>query len=231
MSYQTELHCHSMPVSACGRILPEDLVELYLAAGYHTVVLTNHFSRITFSAPAAEGATEWKDKVQFFLSDHLKMKAAAQGRLHVLLGMEFRLDCHEETDLLVYGLGEAFLLKNSDILQLDLKEFSARIKSAGGLLIQAHPFRDNVVISDPALIDGVEAWNCSSRHASRNDVAEFWADRFSMIKTSGSDLHRSYQTIGGGIVTSAPITSNEELLVALRTGAYQLIRGGEPAPN
>lgn len=231
MNYQTELHCHSMPVSACGRILPEDLVELYLAAGYHTVVLANHFSRDTFSAPAAERAIEWKDKVEFFLSDFYKMRTEAQGRLHVLLAMEFRLDCHEETDFLVYGLGEDFLLENPDILQLDLKSFSERVKAAGGLLIQAHPFRNNVVVSNPSLIDGVEVWNCSSRHASRNDVAEFWADRFSLIKTSGSDLHRSYQTIGGGIVTSSPITSDEELLVALRTGAYQLIRGGEPAPN
>ena len=41
----------------------------------------------------------------------------------------------------------------------------------------------------------------------------------------------SYQTIGGGIVTETPITTDEELLSVLRTGTYQLIRGGYPAPN
>lgn len=220
-----------MPVSSCGRILPENIVEMYVAAGYSTVVLTNHFSRHTFRPAVLPETATWEEKVAFFLSDFEKMKAAAGNRLHILMGMEFRLDCQEETDFLVYGLGEAFLLANPDILQLRFKDFSARVREAGGLLIQAHPFRNNVVISDPNFIDGVEAWNCSVGHASRNDVAEFWANRFSLIKTSGSDLHRDWQILGGGIVTDAPITCNEELLATLRGGAYELIRGGEPNPN
>ena len=220
-----------MPVSACGRIPVEELAELYLGAGYTTVVLSNHFSRHTFNAPAAAEAVTWEKKVEFFLSDWEKMKALSMGRLHVLLGMEFRLDCHAETDFLVYGLDGRFLLANPHILELDFKSFSALVRESGGLLIQAHPFRNNVVISDPQLIDGAEAWNCSSRHASRNDVAELWADRFSLIKTSGSDLHRTYQQIAGGIETDSPITTDEELLDTLRAGTYRLIRGGDPAPN
>ena len=102
---------------------------------------------------------------------------------------------------------------------------------AGGLLIQAHPFRNNVVISDPTFIDGVEVWNCSVGHASRNDVAEFWANRFSLIKTSGSDLHCDWQIIGGGMETDAPITTDGELLATLRGGKYTLLRGGVPNPN
>lgn len=231
MSYKTELHCHSMPVSACGRIAATDLVELYLSEGYSSVVLTNHFCHHTFRAPAAADAITWEEKVSFFLSDYEKMRTAAQGRLNVLLGIEFRLDYQEETDFLVYGLGKEFLLANPDILQLKFPEFSERVRSAGGLLIQAHPFRNNVVVSDPNLIDGVETWNCSSRHPSRNDVAEFWAERFSLIKTSGSDLHRTYQTIAGGIETDSPITDNGELLSVLRKGAYSLLCGGVPAPN
>ena len=58
-----------MPVSSCGRILPADIVDMYVAAGYSTVVLTNHFSRHTFRpAAVAENAT-WEEKVAFFLSD------------------------------------------------------------------------------------------------------------------------------------------------------------------
>lgn len=220
-----------MPVSSCGRIAVEELVELYLAAGYTTVALTNHFNRHTFSAPAALSAVTPEEKVRFFVSDWIKMREAARGRLHVLLGIEFRLDYQEETDFLVYGLGEEFLLANPDILQLKFPAFSALVRESGGLLVQAHPFRNNVVISDPRLIDGVETWNCSSRHASRNDVAEFWADRFSLIKTSGSDLHRNYQTIAGGIETDAPITNDAELISILRGGNYRLLRGGVPAEN
>ena len=50
------MHCHSMPVSACGRIAAEELIELYLAAGYTTVALSNHLNRYTFAAPAAAEA-------------------------------------------------------------------------------------------------------------------------------------------------------------------------------
>lgn len=228
MTYKTELHCHSTPVSACGRIPVERLVEMYLEAGYTTVVLTNHFSRYTFNAFVATEMLTWEEKVAYFLSDFEKMKAAGAGKLHVLLGMEFRLDAHAETDFLAYGLDETFLLANSDILEISLKTLSSRVRTVGGLLVQAHPFRNNVLISDPALIDGVEAWNCSDRHPSRNDMAELWADRFSLIKTSGSDLHREYQHIAGGILTDTPITTDGELLSTLRSGRYQLLRGGEP---
>ncbi|MBQ8340512.1 MAG: PHP domain-containing protein [Clostridia bacterium] len=231
MSFKTELHCHSMPVSSCGRIAAEQLVETYLTAGFTTVVLTNHFSRHTFRTAVMAADATWEEKGSFFLSDFEKMKAAAGDRLHILMGMEFRLDYQEETDFLVYGLGEEFLLSNPDILQLKFKDFSVRVREAGGLLIQAHPFRNNVVISDPTFIDGVEVWNCSVGHASRNDVAEFWANRFSLIKTSGSDLHCDWQIIGGGMETDAPITTDGELLATLRGGKYTLLRGGVPNPN
>ncbi|MBQ8907533.1 MAG: hypothetical protein IJY71_02990 [Clostridia bacterium] len=230
MGYKTELHCHSMPASSCGRMDAEALIERYTAAGYTTLTLTNHLSHVNFAAsPEAEGLTDWQAQIDFFLADYEALKAAARGRLYILLGIEFRLDCHEETDFLVYGLGRDFLLASPDILSLDFPSFSRRVREAGGLLIQAHPFRNNVVISDPRLLDGIEVYNASARHPSRNDIAALWADRFSLIKTAGSDLHRPNQTVGCGIETAVPIQTEKALLDTLRRGAYTLLCEGTPA--
>ena len=42
--YRIELHAHTKPVSPCGEMLPEQLVQAYADAGFHAVVITNHFN-------------------------------------------------------------------------------------------------------------------------------------------------------------------------------------------
>ena len=80
----------------------------------------------------------------------------------------------------------------------------------------------------PELLDGVEVYNGSTSHDSRNDIALMWAERHGLIKTSGSDYHNvELGLISGGIVTDEPIRTNSELLDILRTGRYTML--GDPA--
>ncbi len=224
MSYKTELHCHSAGVSACAHISPAELAEKYIAAGYTTVVLTNHLSLSTFAPNNYHGTYDWQEKMDFFLAGYHALREAAGDRLNVLLGGEFRLFKHEATDFLVYGLTEAFLRTHPDILRTGFSIFSQRVRAAGLFVVQAHPFRKNMMMTDPKLLDAIEAYNGNKRHPSRNDFAELWADRFGMRKTSGSDVHRPEDDACAGIRTETPITSNEELLETLRSGNYTLIR-------
>ena len=46
--YKTELHCHTGDTSLCGRATAEELLERYLEKGYSTVVVTDHFCKMTF---------------------------------------------------------------------------------------------------------------------------------------------------------------------------------------
>lgn len=224
MSYKTELHCHSAGVSACARITPAEMVEKYVAAGYTTVVLTNHLSFVTFSPDNYHGTYDWQDKMDFYLEGYRKLKEAAGNRLNILLGAEFRLYKHEATDYLVYGLTEDFLRTHPGILDTGFSIFSQRVRAAGLFLVQAHPFRKHMVVTDTKLLNAIETYNGNKRCASRNDIAEIWADRFHMAKTSGSDLHRPDDDACGGIYTETPITTNEELLAVLRSGNYTLIK-------
>ena len=219
MSFKTELHCHSGVVSSCGRLSPERIVERYLEHGYTTVVITDHFSRTTFEMGNYNGEEDWDKKIDFFLNSYHLLQKAAKGRLHILLGMEVRLNKHHATDFLVYGVTEAFLRAHTGLLSYHLKDFSKAVRDAGSLLVQAHPFRNHITVTPPNLLDGMEIYNGHVRQTSafRNEMAAAWAEHYDLIPTSGSDLHEESMAISGGIETNEPITSNEQLRAVLRS--------------
>ncbi len=232
MKFKTELHCHTAAVSRCGRVEPEEIVEIYIRAGYTTLVITDHINEQTFDPKNSRymGGEDWQNKIDHFLTGYERAKAAAGNRLRVLWGVEI---CRAGTrsDFLTYGLTESFLRATPDICEGKDDVFFARLRGAGGIIYQAHPFRNGATVTKPALLDGIEIYNAHPRHASRNDIAELWAERHHLRGISGSDLHEAEFAPGGGILTDAPITSNEELLSTLRTGSYTLIREGNPGAD
>ena len=166
----------------------------------------------------------WEEKVKFFMDGYNKMKEIAGDRITVLMGMELRFDADDATDHLIYGVTEKFLLDHPEILGSNLKEFYPVLNENGLLIIQAHPFRNGMTVSKPTLIDGVEVYNAHPGHDSRNDVANYWADKFGLIKTSGSDFHHEKHFPCAGILTEEKITSNDMLISVLRSGKYELVR-------
>lgn len=225
MGYKTELHCHSGVVSACGHLSPERIVERYVEQGYTTLVITDHMSRSTFEMGNYGGKDDWNGKIDFFLNSYKLLQQAAAGKLNILLGMEVRIDKHQATDYLVYGVTEDFLRANTGLLSYHLKDFSNAVRGAGMLLVQAHPFRDNMVVTPPRYLDGVEVYNGHVRHSAfRNQMAAAWAEHYDLIPTSGSDLHDESMMISGGIETDEPITTNEQLLAVLRSRSYNILR-------
>ena len=226
MSFKTELHCHSTLVSACGRITPAEAVEKYLEAGYTTLVITDHISRDTFQSGNYLGAPDWDAKVDFFLRSYHALQEVARGRLNILLGAEVRVDSHHAADYLIYGVTEEFLRKSGCLHNFHISDLSRVVREAGLLLVQAHPFRNQMVVTPPALLDGVEVFNASPAHAAfRGEMARLWAEHYNLIQTSGSDLHSpNPKQIAGGIETDEPITSNEQLLAVLRSGNYRILQ-------
>lgn len=223
--YKTELHCHSVDVSRCAAADVDSIVSHYLDAGYTTVVLTNHFGDFTFEH---HGITNWNDCIDFYYEGYLKLKKAAAGRLHILFGAELRFK-GISNDYLLYNVTPDFLKAQEDIFDMKPRIFYPLAQENNILFIQAHPFRDNMMVTPPAYLDGIEVYNGSIvghyGHDSRNDVAEYWADRFGFLKTSGTDLHFATDPVVGGIMTEEPITSSEQLVDVLRSGKYELIRG------
>ena len=234
MSYKTELHCHTKEASACGKELPEYVVERYLDAGYTSLVLTNHINAATFTSKRyAEYLEErgvadcWSTKIDFYVRDYDRMLEASKGRLNVILGLELRLVCDSFNDYLIYGVTEEWLRNSECFMSIKIEELSDYVRKSGLLIYQAHPFRNGMTVVDPTLLDGYEVYNGNIGHDSRNPIAEAWAKRYNKLGISGSDFHRAVHQTNSGIITDSPITSNEELLNVLRSQNYQIIKASE----
>ena len=224
--YKTELHCHTCEASGCADESAALTVEKYIAHGYTTVVLTNHFGAQEFDEdePGAYDA---------MIDRHLKAlklaEEAAAGRINVLMGMELRIKCNNN-DYLVFGATEEVLRKSRPMLDMDIWGAHAYLNDHGAIVIHAHPMRTGSVVTDPESVDGYEVYNGHNDQRSRNEMALMWggyarALRRSVILTSGSDKHDRHHVPDAGIYTDVPITSVRQLVEVLESGKYRLIRG------
>ncbi len=229
MKYKTELHLHTKEVSDCGTVSAFDSADLYAAAGYSTVLVTDHMSKFTFSGKKYDRAGgSWEEKCDYYMRGYHTMLEAAAGRFNVLFGMELRSNT-DDNDYLIYGMTEEFMRACPEMMDMPLKELIPQLHEAGMLFFQAHPFRNGMRIKKPDLLDGIEVYNGHPEQESRNDIAELWADKFNLLRSSGSDFHHDHHHPRAGIETDFPILTNEQLVQTLRSGNFTLIRGEETA--
>ena len=221
--FKTELHLHSTEVSRCCDCPTEISARRYAEAGYTTVTVTDHLN----PAFRREGEA-WEACVLRLMSGYETFRRLLAGRVHVLFGFELRL-AENDNDYLVFGLGRDFLLENPDLMLLNLPSAAKRIHEAGGLIYQAHPFRNRMTVTDPKDLDGVEIFNAHNGHDSRNELAYAFARHHGLAGIAGSDYHHLCNAPSAGILTEAPITCEEELLSILREGKYRTF--GEIAPR
>ncbi len=224
-TYLYETHCHTSQVSRCGELPAETVVRNYIDAGYSGIIVTDHFSRVFQQAKMRPDAT-WDEKIDFFLTGYQAAAdeaARLKPEFKVLFGLELRLDCDSDNDFLIYGADDAFLRAHPNILQMNFEDMAACVHQAGLLIVQAHPFRECMTIVDWNLLDGVEVFNGNPNHESNNPIADAWAERHHLLKTSGSDYHGEWGAKKGGIRTAEPIQNNQMLLDILKSGKYELI--------
>lgn len=220
--YKYELHCHTAQTSPCAAIDAKDAVELYKSIGYSGMVITDHYSFRTFGT---ESSFKRQVDVEKFLKGYHAALEAAGENFTVLLGMEIRFFA-TTNDFLVYGIGEDFVRENGNMLFLGPKKFHELVKKNGGIVIQAHPFRQYVHRANPRYIDGCEIYNAKDRKTDYNQKAEAWAKKNGFkIVTGGADFHReSQKENASGIITEKRIVNNGDLLEILKSGNYEINR-------
>ena len=219
--FKTELHCHSKGVSTCGQVDLVGIVEKFATAGYSTLVLTNHLSEYIYEH---HNKGSWKNFVDFFVGEYEALQETANGKLTVLLGAELRFKETGDNDYLCFGFDKAFLLENPYLYRSSVADFHKLCQEKGYLFIQAHPFRNGMKVINPAFVDGVEVFNGHGGHDSRNEIAEAWANKFSLLKTSGTDFHYAHAPTNGGIATDEKIQTVQQLVAVLKSGKYELIK-------
>lgn len=213
-----DTHVHTRETSCCGKIRGLEVARAYQKAGYHGVVITDHYCRDYFRR---FHRISWEEKIERFLSGYRAAKEeGVRVGLIVLLGIELRFD-GSNNDYLVYGIDEEFLKKYPELYSLGLKEFRGLVKrleteGKGKVLIyQAHPFRLGLSPADPLLLDGVEVFNGNPRQQSRNELAYKYAKERGLKMISGSDFHRSDDLGRGGIMIPKNAETMEEFIQLL----------------
>jgi len=219
--FKTELHCHSNDISQCARVNTTEIINTFVNAGYSTLVLTNHLSKYTMDVISPN---DWIGFVDKFYGAYENLKNEAKGKLNILFGAELRFN-DNNNDYLVFGLTKEILYEHEDIFDLHAEKFHKLAKENNMLFVQAHPFRNWMMVIDPRMIDGVEVFNGHMGHDSRNDIANAWADKYNLIKTSGTDYHYITSPANGGIFTECEITEMTQLVEILKSGNYTLNKG------
>ena len=220
--FKLETHCHTSEVSGCSRLPAVQLVTQLKRSGYGGAVITDHFHHGYFDSLTGS----WTQKIDCFLSGYrAACEAGAQAGLHIYCGLEFRTTT-SDNDYLLFGATPELLYSTPELHRYTIPQLRALADREGLLLVQAHPFRTGLTREDPALLDGVEVFNGHPRHDSRNPLAlEFAAAHPHLIRTSGSDYHRTQDLATGGIETDRDIRTPADLVKCLKDNAFTRIGG------
>ncbi|MCQ2432334.1 MAG: PHP domain-containing protein [Clostridia bacterium] len=217
-----EIHAHTSPVSPCSELPPEKLIALLHKEHYDGVVITNHFY-------AGGPFMKAEDPIAAYLDDFKKAKEEGEKvGMTVLLGAEFRID-ENYNDYLVYGCDEKMLRECSKRFNITLEQFYHDYHSEDIVILQAHPFRNNMTLMPSEYLDGIEAFNMHPNHNSRVAVASKYAgeQKFPII-TVGTDLHHDgHEGVASMRVKEVP-QNEKELVKLLRSGDYLFEIGGHP---
>lgn len=214
-----DLHVHTSEISPCGKVPAREMARMYKESGYDLVVVTDHLFPSLNTLPQdgtpAEKAEKWLEGYRTFKDEGDKIG------LKVLLGGEARLCDYGSEDFLVYGFAEEDVEWFMGMLESvhSIAEMSEAIRGRGFFLAQAHPFRPGLRAQDPALLDGVEAFNGNPRHNSSNHLAREMAVVGGLVMLSGSDAHQLVDVARGGMNVPVQIENNADLLAFLRSGA------------
>lgn len=233
MLYRYETHCHCSQCSACARSTAREQVLAYHRAGFAGLVLTDHF---IYGNTAVDRQLPWAQRMQAYYDAYLEAKAAGDEMdFDVIFGIEHAYGDGKE--VLIYGVDLAFLLANPDIPKLSLDALVDRVHAYGGIVIQAHPYRDrpyvNMAVGPRAdIVDGIEVHNvCNLPGEDKKALALARTKDF--ILTCGGDIHVAEDARLGkaGIALPYRIRNEKELVAALKRGDHQYIVNGQILPR
>lgn len=223
-----ETHLHTKEASACSVSWASEYIEPYLQAGYAGIIVTDHFfngnSSISRSLP-------WNQRVQQFCEgfEHAK-QAGDQAGLSVFFGWEHSFGNDE---YLIYGLDKTWLLDHPQIMSWNHRELFEAVDRDGGLMIQAHPFRERSYLQAihlrPFAVHGIEAVNAEN-DAEFDRKAYAYAEKYGLAMTSGRDIHDASKVgiTQAGMTFDYPLATIGDFVQAIKEKrGYRIV--GEPS--
>lgn len=194
--YLYETHLHTSQGSACGKNTGREMALAAKEYGYTGIFVTDHFF---YGNTAVDRSLPWHEWVDKFCEGYFDAKRCGDEiGLQVFFGWE---SCYNAMEFLIYGLSPEWLKSHPDIRDCSVREQYEMIHKDGGLIIQAHPFREDYYIEKqiqyPNDVDGVEVLNisngirmkCGLNACLWDDMALQYAKAHNLHITAGSDVH------------------------------------------
>lgn len=206
--YLYDTHVHTSEGSACAENSGAEMARAYAAGGYTGIIVTDHFF---YGNTAVDRGLPWKEWTERFCLgyEHARAEGEKLG-LQVFFGWESGYD---GTEFLVYGLDGQWLAQHPEIKDATVQEQFVLVHAGGGIVCQAHPYREAPYIKEirlfPEYVDAVEGVNATHsdregrtlHHPEFNDRAIAYAKEHGLPMTAGSDQH-TVEMLEGGMVFS-----------------------------
>jgi predicted metal-dependent phosphoesterase TrpH len=203
-----DLHIHTSPRSACSYIDPHELIGEARRLKLDGICLTEH--QVLWDSGDVE-------------------KLAREGGIKIFRGNEFTTN---QGDILVFG----FYKDIKELLMIqDLRE---EVKTAGGFMIAAHPFRGFKTFGIGQLqmtvaqackrrvlefVDAVEVGN-GKLSPDENEMARKVSEQLDLPGTGGSDAHRVDEVGKWLTVFEKEIQNERELVQELHAGRFTAVK-------
>lgn len=231
--YLYETHLHTSQGSACAVNSGYDVAKAAHEAGYAGIIVTDHNWG---GNTAVDRSLSWKEWVLQFEKGYLDAKAYGDAHdFDVFFGYEA---AYHGTEFLIYGVDAEWMIAHPEIRTATIEEQYKLIHEAGGMVIHAHPYREESYIPEirlyPELVDGVEGINAAhSNHLSKSHNnprydtdAIAYANEHKLPMTAGSDCH-SVQMFGAGVAFKRRLKSIHDYCQAICSGEDYILSNGD----
>lgn len=230
--YKYETHLHTSEASACARSNGYAMAEAVREEGYDGIFVTDH---AWGGNTAIDRSLPWEDWVRGFAKgyEHAKARGDEIG-LKVWFGFESGF---HGTEFLIYGLTPEYMIAHPEFWTAGIPEQLELVHAGGGMVIQAHPYREEFYIPEirlfPQYADGIEAINAThTSHRSMSHKSDVWNDqaielarRENKPMTAGSDVH-TVNIFGGGMLTRTPLNDPQDYIrLVLGSDMYLMTDG------
>ena len=220
--YKVETHLHTSQSSPCSVNTGAELARTCKLEGCCAIVTTDHFDR---GYGIFNKNCSWDEKISLFMKGYEDAKKeGSKIGLDVYFGFEY--GCDWGSHFLVYNFGEEQLRAYPEIFGDGIEKSFRKIRTAGGFIIHAHPFRAAFTPKPgrifPELIDAVEIINTGHGTVEENQRALEYAEKYNLVKFGGSDTH-GVNHRGGGMMFARKPNSLDDIIDMAKKGECAIL--------
>lgn len=208
-----DLHAHSSAISHCCKIPVEDVIDHAKRIGIDGIALTNHYNKAYIKDGDARAFAK-----RYIAEYHHALEAAKNQDFTVIYGIELTMSFDPAVHILIFGAGEDFALDHPEMYDYSMEKLSALVHERGGVVIQAHPYRNMTDrLQSVSLLDGVEL-SCHPLYCGthRDELVKIAHDN-GLILTCGGDYHADARRAHCGVYLPDDITDGRKLADFLKS--------------